>query len=218
MKKLVIMVVLASVIGTAAFAETPALKLSAGVGGLFGAGFGGGVEAKVKVLGATKYTFPTSGAGGFAFLDATFAELAIGFAGGGLTYKSEGPLGTTENKGSFTALDISLLGKYPFSAGRALRVFPLFGIDYRMILAAQRENGDNYDDPGDFSALQVRFGGGLDYSLNKSLYIRGELLYGIRFQSKYEADLKEKLSTPLTEVTAGLGHGPEVKIGIGYRF
>jgi hypothetical protein len=55
---------------------------------------------------------------------------------------------------------------------------------------------------------------GGDFNLSDKLYVRGELLYGIRLKNKFEKDIEE---------TAGLfetkmGHGPTVKIGVGYRF
>jgi hypothetical protein len=57
---------------------------------------------------------PYAGGGGFVFFDATFAEVSLGFLGGGGEWDA-GDIGGTKGDISFTGLDIGLLGKYPFA-------------------------------------------------------------------------------------------------------
>jgi opacity protein-like surface antigen len=219
MKKLLILVMFA-VIGTAAFAQIPEFKLSAGGGGLFAAGFGGGVEDPAY---SEKDTFVNIGGGAYAFFDATFAELAVGFQGGSATDKYEDPGFSAEDKGSFMAIDISLLAKWPFIFGK-LTVFPLLGIDYQIVLSRKWENGDQYTNPNgdeapmDFNALWFQLGAGVDYAITDALYVRGEILYGIRLKNQADKDWKDGYSYTGSDIKNLLGHGPTFKIGVGYKF
>jgi hypothetical protein len=168
---------------------------------------------------------PYFGGGGFAFFDATFAELSLGFFGGGGTAKTEYPgQPDGESDMSFMGLDIGLLGKYPFVINDKLTVFPLLGITYRVMLSAKDEDGNQYknsdgdDAPGDFSALWFKLGGGVDYSFTNAIYLRGELLYGLRLANKFENDMVDNYDLPGVDAKTLLGHGLEIKVAVGYRF
>jgi opacity protein-like surface antigen len=217
-----------------------AFGISAGVGGFIGGDFGGGAEATASwsgQSGSLKVDIPYFGGGGYAFFDATYAELSFGFYSGGGTSKmtTEGFFGdsTDETDISVTSLNIGLLGKYPFRLGNKLSIFPLLGIDYQIVIAL-KQDGDDYegldgDDggPGDFSALWFKLGGGLDFAVTEKLYLRGEALYGIRLANTGEGDIKDMFDTQSKPVKdAGgdvetktlLGHGLTVKLAVGYRF
>jgi hypothetical protein len=196
---------IAAVSAAGAFA-LPEFKLSAGAGGYFTSDFGGGVGN-----GSSKIETPYAGGGGFVFLDATYAELSLGFFTGGGTTKGFGG----DVKTSLAGLDIGLLGKFPIDVSEKLSVFPLLGITYRAVLSAKTE-GTEADKPGDASALWVKGGGGLDFSLTDKLYLRGGLLYGLRLASKSETDMADSLGGGDTKPL--LGHGLEVKFAVGYRF
>jgi hypothetical protein len=215
-----LVLVLAAFAAAGAFA-LPEFKISAGAGGYFTSDFGGGVEASMGGYTMSVKT-PYAGGGGFAFLDATYAELSLGFFGGGGTSKTEMPAGfgsSEEIDFSITGLDIGLLGKYPFAVSDKLTVFPLLGITYRVMLSVkEKESGIEYDDPGDFSALWFKLGGGLDYSFTDALFLRGDLLYGLRLANKMEKDMIDDMDYPGADTKALLGHGLEVKLAIGYRF
>jgi len=151
---------------------------------------------------------------------------------------------------SLQALNIGVLGKYPIALGGKLKLFPEAGIDYQICLSGENKGKDedgketvtkwdgkpiDPDDPdsdmkpkaGDFSAMQIKFGAGLDYALTGKLFIRPELLYGVRFASKSETDQVDKYNNRIRllrmlvpsftgESKTRLGHGLLVKVGIGY--
>jgi hypothetical protein len=228
MKKVLVLLVLATVIGTAAFA-IPAFGLSAGAGGLFQAGFGGGIKVEDGGV-EVKVTLPTLGGGGYGFLDLTFAEIDVAFQIGSLKPEYEGPggIGFDDIDLSYTALNFGILGKYPFEFGQ-LTAFPLAGVDYQYVLSAKDEDGDKYEGfdgngngkASDFSSLWIRLGGGVDYNITDALYIRGEALYGIRLASKVEGDIEDMVKLLVgnaIDVSKNLGHGLLVKIGVGYKF
>jgi outer membrane protein W len=238
MKKLVLVLVIAGALAVGAWAqdeqEAPkqgGFSLSAGAGGYFTSDFGGGVEAS---LSAYNYEFttksPYAGGGGFAFFDATYAELSVGFFGGGGTGEQKMKIGGTSDEGeqdfSISGLDIGLLGKYPFAIGEKLSVFPLLGITFRAVLSAKDENGNEmkYDDggkmAGDFSALWFKLGGGLDYAFTDHVFLRANLLYGLRLASKLEKNLVDEQKKQSSDIDAKplLGHGLEVKVAVGYKF
>jgi opacity protein-like surface antigen len=218
-----------------------AFGISAGVGGLFVSDFGGGVDASASAQGysgSMKIEMPNFGGGGYVFLDATYAELTVAFAGGGGTFKTSmsfpgQPDSSSESDMSMMNLNIGLLGKYPFAINSKLTVFPLLGIDFAICLSAKDEDGDEYEGtdgngaPDDFSALWFKFGGGLDFALTEKLYLRFEALYGIRLPSKAETDIKDLAEKGLQQFKdAGgsvdaktlLGHGLTAKLAVGYRF
>jgi opacity protein-like surface antigen len=226
MKKLVLLSVLVALAAGGAFA-LPEFKLSAGAGGYFASDFGGGIEVSPMNEETGSIKTPYFGGGGFAFFDATFAELSLGFLGGGGTTSSEIEL-FPEGDRSFMGLDIGLLGKYPFAINDQLSVFPALGITYRLVLSA-KENGNTYKNldedeaPGDFSALWLNFGGGLDFAFTDHIYLRGGLVYGLRLANKAEKDLVDFFDAwygPMsgTDLKTLGGHGLEVKIAVGYRF
>jgi hypothetical protein len=213
---------IAAVSAAGAFA-LPEFKLSAGAGGYFTSDFGGGVEVSGGGTTIIPMKIPYAGGGGFAFLDATYAELSLGFFVGGGEYNREipdfqnGGIDKSNRKLSITGLDIGLLGKFPIAIGEKLSVFPLLGITYRAVLSAKIENA-NLPSPGDLSALWFKGGGGLDFSLTDKLYLRGDLLYGLRLANKAENDsVKEYSDFPGADAKALLGHGLEVKFAVGYR-
>ncbi|MDR3324720.1 MAG: hypothetical protein LBS82_01840 [Spirochaetaceae bacterium] len=220
MKKCISVLALATIVAGGVFSQeqettTPAEKkaglFSAGVGAYLTGDFGGGYE---YTSGSTTRTtkMPYFG-GGFLFLDATYAELSFGFFGGGGTTTSErtGRDATTTDF-SVTGLDIGLLGKYPIALG-SLTVFPIFGINYRVIVGAKTA-GYEVDKPGDFSAFWFKFGGGLDYAITNNVYLRGDLLYGIRLANKVENDAIDGRGD---DAKTRLGHGIDVKVAVGYK-
>jgi hypothetical protein len=242
MKKLCLVLVLAAVaVGVWAQEQEQPKKggfsLSAGAGGYFTSDFGGGYEVTRKVrssgggtvAGATEKLptkTPYSGGGGFAFFDATYAEVSLGFFAASGKYQTNNGYDpdSAENPNksypmSFTGLDIGLLGKYPFAIKEKLSLFPLLGITYRAVLSAKMEDAE-MDDAGDFSALWFRLGCGLDYAFTDHIYLRGGILYGIRLASKAENDGVDKAEDdPLCEeAKTVLGQGLEIKLAVGYKF
>jgi opacity protein-like surface antigen len=230
MKKSVLLAVFAF-ITEAAFAQFPEFKPSAGVGGFYTLGFGGGSEIRIVVRGdgiINTENPVTTGLGGFAFLDLTFARLGVAFGGGRTTTTHEVTIldqsagdspGAPPHEATttFSALDLSLLAKYPFPLG-AFTLFPLLGIDYRLVLSVKNEAGVELDKPGDYSSLWFQGGAGLDFALTRVLYLRCELLYGLRLPTKHESDTKEAATGSGQNAKNPLGHGPNAKIALGFIF
>ena len=206
-KGLVALIALAVLAAGNAFAQMPEFKLSAGAGGLFVSQFDGGVNTPTVV-----HKFPYAGGGGFAFFDATFAELSFGFFAAGGDWKRIGS-DIGDRALSYTGLDISLLGKYPFALTEQFTLFPLLGIDYRHFVSV-KQNGTKLNNAGDWSALWFKLGAGADYAFTDHIFARLGVVYGIRLANKWE---KDWASQSLGKETK-LGHGLDVKLAVGYRF
>jgi opacity protein-like surface antigen len=247
MKKRLILGLVFAVTAAGMTFALPEFRISAGGGLYFTSDFGGGVKAPVTVsianISSTDYNVsiktPYVGFGAFGFLDVTYAELSMGLWGGGGTmegksntpsyYTTPLPLGDTDF--SVLGFDIGLLGKFPFTINEKLLLFPMLGFTGRIMLSVDQD-GFEYDDPGDFSAFWFKFGGGLDYAITDHIFLRGELLYGLRFPNKSEEDTVDQLKAyaksidrqlgQYYNVTAKpetlLGHGLELKFAVGYKF
>jgi hypothetical protein len=186
MKKILCVLIISAAVTAAVFAEEPAANnsgafrddtrafiaavetvpkftLSAGAGGLFVMGFGGSYDGD-----DTKTLSLDLGGGGFAFLDATFVELSVGYAYGRTTLRTETGGQTTKDSDAQSVLDVDLLGKYPIGLGK-VSLFPLFGVNYQHAFS-----------PDDENIWRIRFGGGMDYKFTEKLYLRGQALFGVR--------------------------------------
>jgi opacity protein-like surface antigen len=147
----------------AAVEKVPKFSLSAGAGGVFVLGFGGRYDGD-----DTKTLSLDLGGGGYAFLDATFVELSVGYSGGRTAVMTETGNTKTKDANNFGILDVSLLGKYPIVLGKT-SLFPLFGASYNRVFSPEGEN-----------IWRIQFGGGMDYKFNERLYLRGQALFGVR--------------------------------------
>jgi opacity protein-like surface antigen len=144
------------------YAQTP-FRLSAGLGGFTGGDFGGGVDVSANIPGSVigvpgtvsvdmSHETPYFGGGAFIFLDATYAELSFGFFGGSGESKSTinmnlggffaVPPETINTDMTYLGLTVGLLLKYPVAIGDKLSVFPLFGIDYQIMLSVKDKDGN----------------------------------------------------------------------------
>jgi len=268
MKKRVFLVLLITVLAAGAAFAQPEFKLSAGAGGLFVSDFGGGVQMKGDAMFGlasmeVKMDFPYSGGGGYAFFDATYAELSIGYSYSKLKPKFKGSMKTMGTETSLDPedyasiptikmqnLNIGLLGKYPIAISKQFSIFPLLGVEWSQALSVKGKfedlDGDGVDDegeyrrmnsdgtygskaPGDWSALWFKGGVGMDLSFSESLYLRLDVLYGLRLPSKAEKDFVELMKTMVAEALPDSvqmsvdasplkGHGLTAKLAIGFRF
>ncbi|MDR0382756.1 MAG: porin family protein [Spirochaetaceae bacterium] len=178
---------------------------------------GGGVALE-PFFGTTKYegggdSVKTSGFGGGlnVFFDAKYAEVNLGllFA----TQKDKVGSGDSGPPTNSTNLTLGILGKYPFALSDQLSLFPFVGIDYLINLAASYD-GNKIDDSKKradaFNALSLVFGVGADYDLTSALYLRGEIGFGITFNTKAERDIDDEIDSNFK------GKIP-IKIAVGYR-
>jgi hypothetical protein len=216
-KKSLAVLVIAILTAGGIFAQD--FSVSAGLGGYGGIDFGGGNQREKSGF---KEETPYFGGGGYVFFDATYAELSAGvFIGiGKITTTTATAAAESEIDVSYMNLNVSLLGKFPFWITDTLALFPLLGVDYQLCLSAKDKDGNEfkrYDDKvvdaGDYSALWVKAGVGLDIGFTDNLYLRFEALYGARLPTKYETDEKNDKGGQIL-----LDHGPTVKLAVGFRF
>lgn len=149
---------------------------------------------------------------------------------------------TREGTGSETMLGFTLLTKYPFQLRESLVVYPLLGVEYQIALAEKRKDNvlgehDRIDGitefPGDDFTLSlwnswfIRAGAGLNFYFRSSWYLKTEFLYSFRLMTPYEKAAVDYLQDDFgisypklfgNPGMRGLTHGPELRIGIGYRF
>jgi TolB-like protein len=158
--------------------------------------------------------------GGFMFLDLKYAEINMGlYTGSGKRRRSwskdyyyDNTAIKTENEnsvGNASALlfDIGILAKYPFNLNK-ISLFPAVGAGYQLWLSAQENGLKILGDLSANNAIWIKAGGGMDYKISRSLFLRSELLWGIKLNSKNES------KSPFSYFT----HGPTAHVGIGYTF
>jgi hypothetical protein len=208
-------------------------------------------------IGSAALATPYYGGGAHLFFDFTYAELSVGYFSGVGAWTLEAkmnpippnlillanslgiaipeiPVGdySWEINSSFSSLNVSLLGKYPVAVSESVILFPAAGIDYQWCLAGNSKSdlgGDEEwgDDAGSYNALYFKFGAGLDVGISGKLFLRSELLYGVRLANRAEAELVNTLKTTLglgdmnlddyvTSETR-MGHGLTFKIGVGFK-
>jgi hypothetical protein len=205
MRKVFSILAVAVVFATTAWAQD--LTVSVGAGALGVGDFAGGYKKDNISM-----SYPNFGGGGFVFFDVTYAEVSVGFLAGG------GDMVSKDNNKNITipwtrsALKLAALGKFPVDLSNVLIIFPATGVEYDMVLSANRD-GTEVDDPDNLSALWVKIGAGLDVAFADQFYFRSELLFGIRLANKEEED-----EADLIRGETLFGFGPTVKIGVGYTF
>jgi hypothetical protein len=206
-KKVLVFMILAAVVAENVFSQEKLFSI--GGGAMLVPSFGE-MKFKEMEMGGVKFTPDPQKSSGFGgglnlFFDATYAEVNLG-----LLFANQ-KSGENDDKGTDTTnLLLGIVGKYPISLSEQLALFPFLGIDYLINLGASRD-GNKLEDSGDmFNALSLLFGVGVDYSLTESLYIRGEVGFGITFNTKLEDDAKDMIDSNFK------GKIP-IKVAIGYR-
>ena len=176
--------------------------------------------------------FNATGFGGHVFFDMTFVEFSIGLMGGPMHGVMHEEFSWTDNgdsgsgtfrglyKGTFLALDFSLLGRLPFAIGNGnASIFPLLGIGANIVLSARTLNGDDVADLfGDdhsavnFSTFRFQFGVGADFNITDSVFFRISALGNYRFAPTLIRDWADEAG----ENHRG-GFGGAVRMGVGFR-
>jgi hypothetical protein len=202
--------------------------------------FGGGFETQTTFSGKKMGTsLPMSYiGGGFSFYyDIKYLEVSAGLLFGNGQNKGmfvSSPILEVSGIGGdfgFTAVNLGLMGKYPFGYD-IISTYPLLGIEYNAVFLTEID-GKKVDKPGDWNQLWFKFGWGLDIDIKKTSptwYIRGGLLYGFRLPTKMERDSVEEtkkqmersfypdLTIPDITSRFFLGQGITLKIAFGYKF
>ncbi|MCL2599791.1 MAG: hypothetical protein FWD88_01220 [Treponema sp.] len=148
------------------------------------------------------------GIGAGFFVDATFAKLSLGFIGGSTSEWVELHGESEIQNGSFFALDLSLLLKFPFAlADGSFSVFPLFGAGYSRVLQTA---GIIFHGAMDLSTARLKAGAGGDFVFSERMFARATLLVTYRFAPV----LHEGWGVGAD--TSG-GFGASATAGIGFR-
>jgi len=222
MKKGFVILILLAFAAAGVFAQ--GISLSAGGGGLFDWSFNNGVESVVG-KDTSYYGMRNMSFGGFLFFDATYGELDLNFSYGLITDVVDEPGNKKTSKGgSWMQAGVSILAKYPLDFGKFV-FFPLLGASYNAVLISKDKDGKKdpdsiFDTIKDYSQIGFMGGAGFDYSINRFLYLRAEVLYQIRFAYKAMGDIVDSLATatPGADVYSTIGMSPLVKVGVAYKF
>ncbi|MDR1239036.1 MAG: porin family protein [Treponema sp.] len=206
-----------------AFAEPPEFRISAGGGAFFMTDVGESVSGSYFPSWAAarfQNTESKIGGGAFAFLDAAFVELTIGFYSGVRKGSWEKVMknGSLQSEEIFDPMycipEIGLWGKYPFQLG-SVTIFPLLGLNYAV--AWVKYNGD--EDEFFNNILWFMAGAGADFSLGPELFLRAEALYGLHLQSDLRKKEKSYFGNGIRNWDEEKpGHGLRMRVGLGYRF
>ena len=207
MKRTVFVLVLAACVAGGAFAQS---IFSIGGGFMTDLGRTSHISGRTPVgrFEASSYAF---GVGGFVFLDATFAELSIGFIGGSTETEARGGGFRQTDSGTFTALNFSLLGKIPAAVGGGnIVMFPLLGVGYTHVLSISDD--DDEFDASDYSSFRISFGAGFDFGITERVFFRTSFLGDWRFAPSAARDVADELG-----LDASGGFGFALNIGLGFR-
>jgi opacity protein-like surface antigen len=208
MKKTIMTLLIAALIGGSVFAQ--GLEMSMGGGGALNMLFS---EYKPKGGGDSSKS-STIGGGIFLFFDITYAEIDLDLLFGNQKTDADGDKGT-----DMTHFGFSVLGKYPFKLSETMALFPLVGIDYQIFMGGKDKNSDMEIKPSDLKDdmagmldfFSIAVGLGADFSLSSNLYIRPEFLWNFKLLSKAEDKMKDLYDSQFTS-------GPRLKIAVGYKF
>jgi hypothetical protein len=122
-----------------------------------------------------------------------------------------------------TQFGFSLMGKYPVALG-SITAFPLFGIDYQILISGETKP-DGFklerDDLGDwedlYDAFSISAGGGVDYNLTSKLYLRGVFLLNFKLDSSFDSDYRKMAQSDKVIEATLFTFGPRLSAGLGYR-
>jgi len=138
-------------------------------------------------------------------------------------------------------LNFSILGKYPLKLG-PLALYPLVGMDYNRIIAGtmrlggekvefegkkptgdgstlgeeEVEKGEWYEkEVSAYSQFGILAGVGLDISFGKKMYLRVQGLYNLRLPNEFQTTVAKEVWN--NKAKPNLGHGPRIKVGVGFN-
>jgi len=226
MRKIFIFLMVAFCMATTFAQETSGkpFKVSIGGGGFVTGNFSSWFVDKDLPGSLDRYNVSHFGIGPYLFADLKYLEINLAFPLGFLNADD-----TMASNPNFPARTYALRGglflKYPFSISTMFTLFPMLGADYDFYLLAKRDDdrdanfpisaGNQDAKPMDaLNTMWFKAGIGLDTFFTDHLFLRTELLYGLRLPNKMEQYLKDTR----TDVNFMLGHGGDFKIAIGYRF
>jgi len=189
-----------------------------GIGAGYASSFGGGL----KWDNDEGVAMPSSAGGVYVFFDAAYVEAFVGFnMGGGKFLSADVTYPYAVPDMSRYYINMGLLAKYPITAGN-LKMFPLLGVGYEMTLFGKTvADGYGYIFDGDegrsaaesLDAVWLNIGAGVEADVSESIYLRAELLYGVRPANGFEQDQASIYGAEAREAA-----GVALKVGVGIRF
>jgi len=231
MKKAFIALLVAC-LSCAALAADTDLITSAGIG--FSVSPYSHVEKATTEANTSKSTEKTLLFGGFAYFDATYAQLSFGFvrSDANASYKVTDDLGIMGGAidASYadypvaTCLSFGLLCKYPFDMD-GFFIFPILGFEYDLNLSYKDAEGKDLkadmtdDQKANLNMFWIKAGLGLDIPIAGKIYLRPEVLASYKLRSKsdkdaidtYTADGAKDVSVTTVKVDIGLLLGYKLK-------
>jgi hypothetical protein len=172
-----------------------------------------------------------NGFGFHGFFDATYAEVnaAVLFVWVTQTLDNAVMEANTHDPYRLTQLYFSLYGKYPFDIGRTRwTVFPLAGVTYQVAVADQDNKfGDDLGQMRNkedmkligptvgklWNSFWIKAGVGADYRLLEKLFLRAELLYGMKLPNAFELENAKYWAENLS----GMSNGVNLSVAVGYK-
>jgi len=150
-------------------------------------------------LGNRAYDFNRQQFGGFAFFGTKYTDFnfSVKYSLNDWDRTGEPPYEEAPNEGSdkLLVLGVGAYGKFPFSLGSRLVIFPTVGVDAEAVEILMY--------------LWFRGGLGLDVFFTERFFLRGQALYGYGINIPLP-DRKTDVIIP--------GHAPFFKLGIGWMF
>ncbi|MCL1993895.1 MAG: hypothetical protein FWG66_13205 [Spirochaetes bacterium] len=176
----------------------------------------------------------TTGGGIFGFFDATFVMTSAALVFNRVQHTVAIPDhpflpgldGEETRTSNFTQLNLGVFLKYPFEVSPGWSVFPLLGADWQIALgsfdSSMRENFDTVRGAGGdapsiaafWNSMWLRLGAGVDRAISDNLFLRGELLYGVKLPSRYERRMADYWQDELR----GMSNGFHARLALGYTF
>ncbi|MDR1326472.1 MAG: hypothetical protein LBK00_10595 [Treponema sp.] len=175
----------------------------------------------------------TTGRGFFFFLDMTYLEATLGFPSFSLE-----PDGNPHSYDyaldgyDWKSMTLGLYGKIPIELDYDWTLFPMFGFDIQFFQEESVGGNTFYRDDLSYSGLPddyyddvwFRAGLGLDFYIDGWLLLRGEFLWGIKFNNQYEKDYISWLGNGADGYFKGnpsadlFTHGPQFRLSAGIHF
>ena len=160
------------------------------------------------------------------FFDAEYVRAGVGvnFLVGETTQKLEnaGPLSGTQkdNKTSLINFRLSVLGKYPFTIAKIVKLYPLVGMEFDFNVSAKYNGEDSKktltdEQKNDLNHYYLVLGVGADITVVKNFFISPKATFGFDLRQNSEAKEAKKYTS---NVKGGNQMKLEFGLGIGYKF
>ena len=91
---------------------------------------------------------------------------------------------------NYTFLTGRILGKYPFELNNGVTLFPVLGLEYSYNLDVKDKNLWKTSYKDELNDLFVDFGGGADFPLSSSIFLRTSVVAGINLTPMLSSEIK----------------------------